>query len=135
MSEFNAILKRAFAEAHETVDDGFSVRVGRAVARRESAISARTVMYAVGLGVAGVAVLAGLFPMIWGLGGDLLSSGGLEVARAQGAFNAEAPGLTNAVTEQAQSWLQTISAGLMSQMLLITAALAGGAVAYRASQD
>ena len=39
------------------------------------------------------------------------------------------------LTEQAQSWMQSISAGLMSQMLLITAALAGGAVAYRASQD
>jgi hypothetical protein len=135
MTEFNALLKRAFAEAPEPVDDGFTLRIGRAVARRESAIGARALIYAIGLGVAGVAVFVGLFPLIWGFGGDLLSSGGLEIARVQGAFNAEAPVLTYAVSEQAQSWLQTLSAGLMSQMLLITVALAGGAVAYRASQD
>lgn len=135
MTEFNAVLKRAFAQAHEPADDGFSVRVGQAVARRESAAGVRTAIHAIGLGVAGVAVFYGLFPLLWGFGLDALSSGGLEFARVQGAFSAEAPALTNAVSEQAQSWIQSLSAGLMSQMLLITAALAGGAVAYRATQD
>ncbi len=135
MTEFNALLKRSFAEAPEPADDGFSLRIGRAVARRESAIGARALIYAVGLGVAGVAVFMGVFPLLWGFGQDFLSSGGLEVARAQGAFNSEAPALTSSVSEQAQSWMQSISAGLMSQMLLIAASLAGGAVAYRASQD
>jgi hypothetical protein len=135
MTEFNALLKRSFAEAPEPVDDGFSLRIGRAVARRENAFGARALIYALGLGIAGVAVFMALFPMLWSLGLEALSSGGLEVARANGAFNAEAPALTSAVSAQAQNWLQALSAGIMSQMLLIAAALAGGAVAYRASQD
>ncbi len=135
MTEFNALLKRSFAEAPEPADDGFSLRVARAVARRESPFGARAMIYALGLGIAAVAVFVGLFPLIWNSGLDAVSAGSLDVARAQGVFNAEAPVLADEVTSQAQSWLQAVSAGLMSQMLVVMAALAGGAVAYRASQD
>ncbi|MEQ1709270.1 MAG: hypothetical protein ABL864_13160 [Terricaulis sp.] len=130
MTELDTILKRAFAEADEPIDNGFSVRVGAAVARRERAGEMRAAVHAIGLGVAGVTVLCALFPLLWSFAQDFLVSFGLEVARAQGALNTEVPLVAN----QAQGWLQATSAGL-TQVLLIMAALAGGAVAYRASRD
>lgn len=130
MTELDTILKRAFAEADEPIDNGFSVRVGAAVARRERAGEMRAAVHAIGLGVAGVTVLYALFPLLWSFAQDFLVSFGLEVARAQGALNTEVPLVAN----QAQGWLQATSAGL-TQVLLIMAALAGGAVAYRAARD
>lgn len=130
MTELDTILKRAFAEADEPIDNGFSIRVGAAVARRERASEMRAAVHAVGLGIAGVTVLYALFPLLWSFAQDFLVSFGLEVARAQGALNTEVPLVAN----QAQGWLQATSAGL-TQVLLIMAALAGGAVAYRASRD
>lgn len=133
MTELDTILKRAFAEADEPVDAGFSVRVGAAVARRERAGEVRAAMQAIALGIAGVVVLYALFPLLWSFAQDFLVSFGLGVARAQGALNGEAPLVTN-VTSQAQGWVQSMSAGL-TQVLLISATLAGGAVAYRAARD
>ena len=130
MTELDTILKRAFAEADEPIDNGFSVRVGAAVARRERAGEMRAAVHAIGLGIAGVTVLYALFPLLWSFAQDFLVSFGLEVARAQGALNTEVPLVAN----QAQGWLQATSAGL-TQVLLIMAALAGGAVAYRAARD
>ncbi len=133
MTELDTILKRAFAEADEPVDNGFSVRVGAAVARRERAGEIRAAVHTIGLGIAGVVVLYALFPLLWSFAQDFLVSFGLGVADAQGALNAEAPLVTN-VTSQAQNWVQSMSAGL-TQVLLISATLAGGAVAYRAARD
>lgn len=130
MTELDTILKRAFAEADEPIDNGFSVRVGAAVARQERAGAMRAAIHTIGLGIAGATVLYALFPLLWGFAQDFLVSFGLEIARAQGALNSEVPVVTN----QAQGWLQAASAGL-TQVLLITAALAGGAVAYRAARD
>ena len=41
MTDFDALLKRSFAEAHEPLDDGFSVNVGHAVAQREAGHAVR----------------------------------------------------------------------------------------------
>ena len=60
MTEFNAVLTRAFAEAHdEPVDDGFTVNVGHAVARREFSNKVRNGVYAVGMAAAGAAICYG----------------------------------------------------------------------------
>jgi hypothetical protein len=130
MTEFNTVLKRAFAEAHEPADDGFSQRVGVGVARRESVGRVLGAVQNAGMAVAGAAVLYGAYIVATTFGEDFLASAGLEVARIHGALSASAP----SVSSQAQGVLQSLGAGL-SQVLLITAALAGGAVAYRAAQD
>lgn len=130
MSEFNSMLTRAFAEAHEEpVDDGFSVKVGQGVARREAANKIRNAAYTVGMAAAGAAALYGAYSIVSVFGQGFLASAGLEVARAHGVLS-NAPSVSGA----AQGVLQTLGAG-MTQVLLITAALAGGAVAYRATQD
>lgn len=130
MSEFDALLTRAFAEAHEEpADDGFSVKVEHAVARVEAASKVRSAAYATGMAAAGAAILYGAYGLVSAFGQEFLASAGLEFARAQGAI-AQAPDLGGA----AQGVMQSLSAGL-TQVLLISAALAGGAVAYRATQD
>jgi hypothetical protein len=133
MTELDTILKRAFAEADEPIDNGFSVRVGVAVARQERAGEIRAAVHTICLGVAAAAVLYALLPLLWGFAQDFLVSFGLDVARAQGALSTDVPSVTN-VTSQAQNWIQSMSAGL-TQVLLISATLAGGAVAYRAARD
>jgi hypothetical protein len=130
MTEFNAVLTRAFAEAHdEPADDGFTVNVGQAVARREFGVKVRNATYAVGMAAAGAAICYGAYGFMSAFGQDFLASAGLEVARAHGAIS-NAPSVESA----AQGALQSIGAGL-TQVLLVTAALAGGAVAYRSAQE
>jgi hypothetical protein len=129
MTEFNAVLKRAFAEALEPVDDGFTVKVGHAVARRETVLKARNAAYTVGMAAAAAAIAYGAYGLAATYGQELLASAGLELARAHGALSG-APSVGGA----AQGVLQSLGAGL-TQVLLIVAALAGGAVAYRATQD
>lgn len=130
MNEFDSILKRSFAEVHEPSDDGFSVRVAEGVARRERTNRAFGLVQAAGMSVAGVAIVYGAYAVASIYGQDLLASAGLEFARVHGALSTGAP----AVSTQSQGILQSIGAGL-SQILLVTAALAGGAVAYRAAQE
>ena len=129
MTDFDALLRRSFAEAHEPTDDGFSVKVGHAVARRESAAKARGLAYALGMAAAATAVIYGVSGMVLPLGQELLASAGLEMARAHGAISS-APSISGV----AQGVVQSLGAG-MTQILLLTAALAGGAVAYRVTRD
>ncbi|MGE0739747.1 MAG: hypothetical protein AB7O98_00270 [Hyphomonadaceae bacterium] len=129
MTDFDALLKREFAEAHEPADDGFSVRVGHVVARRETAAKTRAIAQQVGMAAAGAAICYGLYSFAGTFGQEMMATAGLEVARAHGALST-APSMSGA----AQGLMQSVGAG-MTQILLITAALAGGAVAYRATQD
>lgn len=132
MTEFDSVLKRAFAEAHEPADDGFSVRVGHAVAKRESANKVYGAVQTGAVALAGAAVVYGAYVFASTFGQEFLANAGLELARAHGALSG-AP----SVASQAQGWMQSVQslgAGL-TQVLLIVAALAGGAVAYRAAQD
>lgn len=129
MTDFNALLTRSFAEAAEPADDGFSARVSHTVARRETALKTRNAAYAVGMAAACAAVAYGLYSLGSGYGQEVMASAGLEVARAHGALS-NAPSIGGA----AEGLVQSLSAG-MTQVLLIMAALAGGAVAYRAVQD
>lgn len=130
MNDFDALLTRSFAEAHdEPADNGFSVQVGQAVARREFAAKVRNAAYTVGMGAAGAAVLYVAYGLVSAFGPELLASAGLEVARAHGALSS-APSVGGAT----QGMLQSMGTGL-TQILLATAALAGGAVAYRSAQE
>ena len=129
MSDFDALLKRSFAEAHEPADDGFVVNVGHAVAKREASLKARGYMQLGAITIGAAAVSWGLYTFAGAFGQDLMASIGLEVARAHAAVST-APSAGVA----AQNFIQSMGAGL-TQVLLITAALAGGAVAYRATQD
>jgi hypothetical protein len=131
MTDFDALLKRSFAEAHEPADDGFSVAVGHAVARRETALKVRGVLQAAGVAVGCGALAYGAYALLGGaFGQDLLASAGLELARAHGAIS-NAPSVGGA----AQGLLQSMGAGMTQILLLTAAALAGGAVAYRAAQE
>lgn len=129
MTDFNALLKREFAEAHEPADDGFVVQVTQAVARRERALKVRGAFQIAGVTLGCAAFAYGAYAMLGGFGEELMATAGLEVARAHGALS-NAPSMGAAT----QGILQTLSTG-MTQILLVTAALAGGAVAYRAAQD
>jgi hypothetical protein len=129
MNDFDALLKRSFAEAPEPADDGFTVKVERTVARRETALQMRNVLQGVGMAAAGAVALYGAYGLVSGFGQEIMASAGLEIARAHGAISS-APSLGGA----AQSLMQSLSAG-MTQILLIAAALAGGAVAYRSVQE
>ena len=130
MTDFDALLRRSFAEAHdEPADDGFSVNVGHAVARRETALKIRNAFQIAGALVACGALSYGGYSALTALAPEALATAGLEVARAHGAIS-NAPSLGG----MAQGLLQSLSAG--TQILLMTTfALAGGAVAYRVSQD
>jgi hypothetical protein len=123
MSDFEALLKRSFAETHEPADDGFAARVGHAVARRETLAQVRAAAQNFALSVAGLAVLYGLYGMAQSYAPEFLASAGLGIARAHAAFGAPA-----------SDAIRVIAASL-PQILLATGALAGGLVAYRAAQD
>ncbi len=123
MNDFNALLKRSFAEADEPADDGFTVAVTHTVARREAAATLRGRAYAVAMGVAGLAVFYGVYSLASVLGPQVLAVAGLELAQAHGA-------LASGPSEAGQGVMQSLSAG-MTQVLLITATLAGGAVVFR----
>ena len=129
MTDFDALLTRSFAEAHEPVDDGFSVNVGHAVARRESAAKLRNVAQAMGFAAAAAAVAYGLYGLAGNFGHDLLALVGIEVARVHSALS-QAPSVETA----SRDLTHVLGAGTLTTILLTTAALAGGAVAYRATQ-
>jgi len=130
MNDFDAMLTRAFAEAHdEPADDGFTAKVGEAVARREFVNKIRNAAYTTGMAAAGAAVIYGVYSLVSAFGQEFLASAGLEVARAHSAISG-APSVTGA----ASGFIQSLGAGL-TQILLVAAALAGGAVVYRSTQE
>jgi hypothetical protein len=136
MSEFDALLKRSFAEAHEPQDDGFSVNVVYAVARSEKALQIRTVLQNTGMAVGGAAALYGAYAFVGAFGQEFLATAGLEVARIHGSLSA-APSVGDAAGDAAgatQGMLASLGAGL-TQVLLFAGLLAGGAVAFRATQQ
>ncbi len=123
MTDFDALLKRSFAEAHEPADDGFSVRVSHAVARSEQVARLRNAFQTGAWAVAGGAVLFGAYGLIMNLAPDVLTSLGFGMSRAH-----------QVITGPGANAMQAVSAG-MTQILLVTGALAGGLVAYRATQE
>lgn len=129
MTDFDALLKRSFAEAHEPADDGFVVNVTHAVAHREASLKARSYVQYGAITIAAAAVSWGLYAFAGAFGQEFMASVGLEVARAHAAVST-APDAGAA----AQGFIQSMGAGL-TQILLVTAALAGGAVAYRSTQE
>lgn len=136
MNEFDAVLKRGFAEAHEPADDGFSVNVGHAVARHEKALQLRNTVQNVGMAIGGAAALWGAYSFVGVFGQEFLASFGLEVARVHGALSG-APSVADAAGDaagQASGALASLGAGL-TQVLLILGTMVGGAVAYRAVQQ
>ena len=79
--------------------------------------------------IGAAAVSWGLYSVAGAFGQEFMASAGLEVARAHAALSVVPdPGAA------AQNFIQSMGAGL-TQVLLITAALAGGAVAYRSTQQ
>lgn len=126
MSDFDALLKRSFAESHdEPVDDGFSVAVSRAVAGSERAAKIRAWAQTGAMAIAGAAILYGFYGVLQQFAPQLLDQAGLQVARAHGV-------LTSAPT--ATDLLRSLGTAL-PQVLLMLGALAGGAVAYRQMQE
>jgi hypothetical protein len=135
MSEFDALLKRSFAEAHDPADDGFSVNVAHKVARSEKALQLRTHFQNIGMAIGGAAVAYGVYAFVGAFGQDLLATAGLEVARLHGSMSA-AP-VADAAGDAAgatQGMLRSMGAGL-TQVLLFAGVLAGGAVALRSSRQ
>ena len=129
MTDFDALLKRSFAEAHEPADDGFVVNVTHVVARREAGLKARGYMQYGAITIGAAAVSWGLYTFAGAFGQEFMASAGLEVARMHAVVNS-APDAGAA----AQNFIQSMGGGL-TQILLVTAALAGGAVAYRSTQE
>lgn len=132
MTDFDALLKRSFAEAHEPADDGFVVNVAHAVAKREAGLKARGYMQLGAITIGAAAVTWGLSTFAGAVGQEFMAAAGLEVARAFSAVTNA--GADAATSDTSQNFFQAIGAG-MTQILLITGALAGGAVAYRATRD
>lgn len=134
MSDFNAFLTRSFAEAEHPADDGFSARIGAAVARRERAARVRSALQMAGLGLAVAVVGYVLIGAVFGAGQEFLANGGLQATRALGAFEQDAPAVVAQAEAAGSGLLQSLSLGL-TQILLIGGALLGGAIAYRSAQD
>ena len=136
MSDFNALLKRSFAEAHDPEDNGFSVNVAHKVARSEKSLQLRTHFQNVGMAIGGAAALYGVYAFVGAFGPDLLATAGLEIARIHGSMSA-APSFNDAAGDAAgatQGMLRSLGTGL-TQVLLFAGVLAGGAVAIRASRQ
>ncbi|MEJ0059116.1 MAG: hypothetical protein WDM79_05890 [Terricaulis sp.] len=124
MDNFDATLKRAFAEAPEPEDKGFVVRVSAGVAKRERAGLAWIVTQRVGFAAAGSAIALGAYQFVQSVAPQLMATFGLELARAHGALS-----------ENSFS-MASLNMGVgLTQILLVAAALAGGAAAYRATQE
>lgn len=137
MNDFDALLTRAFAEAEQPADDGFSVRVSETVARRDKALRWRTGLQNVGMGAAIAVVGYVALGAAFSFGQEWLASASLDVTRAVGSADdalANGSGLIQQAESAGSSWLQSTSLGL-TQILLIAGALMGGAVAYRSAQD
>ncbi|HVK82415.1 MAG TPA: hypothetical protein VM915_17580 [Verrucomicrobiae bacterium] len=133
MSDFNALLKSSFAEMEEPADAGFSVNVGHGVARVERAAKVRALTQTVGMMAGAAATAWGLYSVAGVFGQDMLVAAGLEVSRWQAALSS-GPQMSVAAETAGQGLLQSLGLG-MTQILLATGALVGGAVAYRAAQD
>ena len=123
MSDFDALLKRSFAEAHEPADEGFAVQVSHAVARNERLARIRNAAQTGAWVVAGGAVAFGIYGLAMSVAPDVLASLGFGMSRAHSVING--PGA---------DMMRTLSAG-MTQILLVTGAIAGGFAAYRATQE
>jgi hypothetical protein len=134
MSDFDAFLTRSFAEAPEPADDGFSTRIGAAVAQREKAARLRTLFQRSGLGVAAAVLVYVAVGATFGASQDLLADTALGVARAVSDFETSGPGVLSQAQTFGASLRQTLGLGL-TQILLAAGALLGGAVAYRSAQD
>jgi len=130
MNDFDALLKRSFAEAPEPADDGFTVQVTHAVEMHEKSAMARQVTWGVTMAVAGTAIAAGLYQIGSVFAPELMATVGLEVARAHGALTS-APNLQTA----AQGVLSSLGAGMTQILLVSTMIAAGGAVAYRTVRE
>ena len=124
MTDFDALLKRSFAEAHEPVDDGFCVRVEEAVAKRERVSQVLSAFQVGGTLVGALAVAWGGIGIVQGAAPEVLASIGLEAARVHGAMSTPAPSINFATL-----------AGPLTQMLMVVASLAGGVLVYRNSQQ
>jgi len=133
MSDFNALLKSSFAEIEEPVDAGFAVNVSHGVARVERAAKVRNWTQTVGVMVGAGATAWGLYSVVRVIAPDLIAAGSLEAARLQNAIS-NGPQLSAAAETAGVGLMQSIGLG-MTQILLATGALVGGAVAYRAAQD
>jgi len=131
MTDFDALLKRSFAEAHEPADDGFVVNVSHRVAKREADLKVRGYIQYGAMTIGAAAVSWGVYSFAGAFGQEFLASAGLEVARVHSAVNAT-PALD--AGGAALGFIQSMGAGL-TQILLVAGALAGGAVAYRATQN
>ncbi len=124
MTDFDALLKRSFAEAHdEPADGGFSDRVAARVARTERVARFRNGLQTGAWAIAGATVLFGVYGMVMSMAPDVVAQLGFGMSRAH-----------QVITGPGASAMQTVSAG-MTQILLVTGAIAGGLVAYRATQD
>lgn len=136
MSEFDALLKRSFAEAHEPADDGFAANVVHAVARKEKALQLWSMFQNVGMAVGGAIALYGVYVFAGAFAPDFLATMGVEVGRIQNALSGvpSVSAVTGDAAGEAQGLLRSLGAGL-TQVLLIAGALAGGAAAYRAAQQ
>jgi hypothetical protein len=135
MSDFDALLKRSFAEAHEPQDDGFVVNVAHKVARSEKALQVRNWAQGIGMSLGGAAAAAGVYAFLGAFGQDLMAAVGLEVARIHGSLSAAPVGdVAGSAAGEAQTLMTTMGAGL-TQVLLFAGILAGGAVALRSTQQ
>jgi hypothetical protein len=131
MTDFDALLKRSFAEGHEPADDGFVVNITHRVAKREADLKVRG-YFQVGAMVIGAAAASwGVYSFAGVFGQEFLAVAGLEVARVHGALSS-APSVDPA--SATQTVIQSLGAGL-TQILLVTGALAGGAFVYRSTQQ
>lgn len=119
--DFDATLKRAFAEAPEAVDDRFVVSVSKAVSRREKAIQLMAWVQVIGMAVAAMAAASGLFVLL--------------TPDAVRAMTATMNGFVDARTA-----LSAINASGAAMTMLVEAAVtlgavAGGVVLYRSNQQ
>lgn len=135
MSDFDALLKRSFAEAHEPQDEGFSVNVAHGVARSEKALQVRNAIQTGAMLVGAGAASYGAYAFLGAFGQEFLAGLGLEVARLHGSLSAAPVGdVAGNAAGQAQTMMAQLGAGL-TQVLLLAGVLAGGAVAFRATQQ
>ncbi|HWA50551.1 MAG TPA: hypothetical protein VG742_19940 [Dongiaceae bacterium] len=116
MDNFDAALKRAFAEAPEPEDAGFTVHVAKRVAWSERIAQLHVAAQGMGLAAAGAAVAYGVVQMAQNAGPELLASLGLELVRAQGAL------------------AQASAGALMMGVLVVCGGLGAGAFAIRSAR-
>lgn len=126
MEAFEAELKRAFAETADPVDDGFAVKVAGAVDSLERRRAWLRVARFAAFGLGILAAAFGAVQLFQGVGLALLADLGLGVARLHGELSA---------VELAAPAQQSVMGLGLTQILLLTFALAGGAYAARRARD